>query len=166
MRMAIVAALLAALGGCGFKPMYSQSTMAQNGGAAIGSVSIDEVEGKAGHEFRQSMVRLLDAERGSGVIRRLKVSIRERIIPLGLRTDASSTRSDMELTAAYNFFDENGKLLFNGSVTATVSYNIPVGSYAEISAQNDARTRGGELLAERMRTDLALRMAAVNAKKT
>ena len=52
------------------------------------------------------------------------------------------------------------------SVTATVSYNIPVGSYAEISAQNDARTRGGELLAERMRTDLALRMAAVNAKKT
>jgi LPS-assembly lipoprotein len=166
MRMAVVAALLAALGGCGFKPMYSQSSMAQNGGAAIGSVEIDEVEGKAGHAFRQAMVRLLDAERGSGVIRRLKVTIKERLIPLGLRTDASSTRSDMELTADYQFFDSNGALLFSGATVAMVSYNIPVGAYAEISAQNDARARGGQLLAERMRTDLALRVSALNAKKT
>lgn len=161
----MVALALTALSACGFKPMYAPS----GGDATIGAVSVNEIPGKSGHVFRTELTKLLGAERGSPTARRLEVVLTERISALGLRIDESATRADLQLTADYVFFDSSGVELFRGAVTQIASYDIPSvptatpdqlssSAYGEVSAQNDARERAGAMLAERMRTELALRL--------
>lgn len=158
MRVALIALALAALAGCGFKPMYAPATT--GGGALIGAVTIPEVPGKSGHAFRTELTRLLDAERSStGATRRLDVAVSEQVSSLGLRVDESATRADLVLTGAYTFFDAGGAQLVAGGATATVSYDIPISAFGAASAQDDARERAGVLLAQKIRTDLALRLS-------
>lgn len=154
MRFLVIALALTALAGCGFKPMYAPS----GGDATIGAVSVNEIPGKSGHVFRTELTRLLGAERGSPTARRLEVVLTERIASLGLRVDESATRADLTLTADYVFFDSSGLELFRGAVTQVASYDIPQSAYGEVAAQNDARERAGAMLAERMRSELALRL--------
>lgn len=154
MRFLVIALTLTALAGCGFKPMYAPS----GGEATIGAVSVNEIPGKSGHVFRTELTRLLGAERGSPTARRLEVVLTERIASLGLRVDESATRADLTLTADYVFFDSSGLELFRGAVTQVASYDIPQSAYGEVAAQNDARERAGAMLAERMRSELALRL--------
>lgn len=154
MRVLLIALALTALASCGFKPMYAPT----GGDAAIGAVSIPEIPGKSGHVFRTELEKLLGAERGSATTRRLEVALKETIGTLGLRVDESSTRADLILTADYVFFDANGGELFRGVIQQTASYDIPTSAFGEVSAQNDARERAASMLAERMRTELALRL--------
>ena len=46
-----------------------------------------------------------------------------------------------------------------GSVFTVVNYDIPTAAFGEISAQDDARERAAETMAQRFRAELALRMA-------
>ena len=156
MRVALIALALVALAGCGFKPMYAPSA---GGGATIGAVDVPEVPGKSGHAFRTELTRLLDAEgRNGGEPRRLEVALGEQVNALGLRVDESATRADLILTADYKFFDLNGEQMVKGKVTAVAAYDIPVQAYGAAAAQDDARERAGVLLAENLRTDLALQL--------
>lgn len=161
----MVALALTALSACGFKPMYAPS----GGDATIGAVTVNEIPGKSGHVLRTELTKLLGAERGSPTARRLEVVLTERISSLGLRIDESATRADLRLTADYVFFDSSGVELFRGVVSQVASYDIPSvptatpgqlssSAYGEVAAQNDARERAGSMLAERMRTELALRL--------
>lgn len=157
MRVALIAVALVALTGCGFKPMYAPSA---GGEATIGAVDVPEVPGKAGHAFRTELTRMLDAEaRGSSATpRRLEVNMAEKVNALGLRVDESATRADLILTADYKLFDLNGEEMVKGKVTAVAAYDIPVQAYGAAAAQDDARERAGVLLAENLRTDLALQL--------
>ena len=44
-------------------------------------------------------------------------------------------------------------------MVSVVNYEIPTAAYGEITAQDDARERAAETMAERFRAELALRMA-------
>ena len=145
--------------------MYAPSS----GDAAIGAVSVNEIPGKSGHVFRTELTQVLGAERGSPTARRLEVVLTEQISSLGLRIDESATRADLILTADYVFFDASGSELFRGAIRQIASYDVPSvptstpgqlssSAYGEVAAQNDARERAGAMLAERMRTELALRL--------
>lgn len=153
MRILVAAIALAALAGCGFKPMY-----APGGDPLIGAVSVPEVPGKAGHAFRTELVRQLAAE-NRGAQRRLDITVNEVVAPLGLRVDESASRADLILNSSYKLYDETGRELVKGIVTATASYDIPISAYGAAAAQDDARERAGVLLANRVRTDLALKLA-------
>ena len=157
MRVALIALALVALAGCGFKPMYAPAST--GGGALIGAVTIPEVPGKSGHAFRTELTRLLAAEGRNGATpRRLDVTVSELVSALGLRVDESATRADLILTGVYKFYDLSGAELVNGRAIATVSYDIPIAAYGAAAAQDDARERAGVLLADKIRTDLALRL--------
>lgn len=153
MRAFLAAIALTALAACGFTPMYAPS-----GQAFIGDVTVPEVPGKAGHAFRTELVRQLGAERGHGTGRRLDVTVSEVVAPLGLRVDESATRADLILNSSYTLFEADGRELVKGVVSATASYDIPVSAYGAATAQDDARERAGVLLANRVRTDIALRL--------
>ncbi|MFZ4687566.1 MAG: LPS assembly lipoprotein LptE [Hyphomonadaceae bacterium] len=157
MRVALIAAALVALAGCGFKPMYAPT--AAGAAPLIGPVTVPEVRGKAGHAFRTELTRLLEAESGDGAPKQLEIAVTETVTPLGLRVDESSTRADFIMTATYKLLDPNGAELVRGTSAATVSYDIPVAAYGAAAAQDDARERAGVLLADRVRTDLALRLS-------
>ena len=148
-------AALILLASCGFKPMYAPS----GGDPLIGAVSVPEVPGKAGHAFRTEFVRQLAAERAGSANRRLDITVTEVVAPLGLRVDESASRADLILNSNYRLLDEGGRELAKGLISATASYDIPISAYGAAAAQDDARERAGVLLAQRVRTDLALKLA-------
>ncbi|MGE3142681.1 MAG: LPS assembly lipoprotein LptE [Hyphomonadaceae bacterium] len=149
-------ALALALAGCGFSPMYAAPGHGQ--GPAIGAVDIGEIEGKAGHTLRTELDRLLSIESGQGPVQHLDITLREEVVPLGLRLDESASRAELRLRADYVFAPTGGREM-RGSVLTVVSYEIPLAAFAAIAAQDDARERAAETLAERMRSELALRLA-------
>lgn len=151
-----ILAVAGLLAGCGFRPLYA--TGAQ-GGPAIGPVVIDTIQGKSGHVLKTELDQLLALERGSGPVKRLSIKLSESYGLVGLRVDEASSRADLRLSASYVLFDDAGKEVLRGNADSVASYEVPASSYGEIAAQNDARERAAELLAERIRAELGLRLA-------
>jgi LPS-assembly lipoprotein len=154
----LILALMLAVAGCGFQPLYAPTP---GGGPAIGAVEIGMVPGKAGHVLRTELDRLLSAERADGPPQQLDIALGEQVVRLGLRTDESSTRADLTLTARYTLTPAGGGAPIRGTVQSVATYTIPTQAYGEIAAQDDARERAAEVLAQRIRADLALRLARV-----
>lgn len=153
----------ATLSGCGFHPMYAPSA---NGGPAIGPVVIDQIDSKAGHVLKAELEKLLQVEqRGGGAPQRLSVTVTEGSAGLGFRVDETASRSDLVVSAVYRLFGADGKLLLTGGAAAAASYDIPNSAYGEITAQDDARERAAENVAEKMRADIALRLAQLRARR-
>lgn len=159
MRALIVCfALLTAA--CGFAPMYSPG----NGGG-IGPVTVGSIEGKAGHVLRTELTRLLATDNSAGAeSAHLDITLRERIRRLGIRLDESATRAEMTLIANYILTPPGGNTV-RGSVQTVVNYEIPTAAFGEIAAQDDARERAAETMAQRFRHELALRMAQMRSQQ-
>lgn len=154
MRALLAVAMLMLLAGCGFQPMYAQP----GGGQAIGPVNVTMIEGKAGHVLKTELDRILDVERGDAPPAQLDIRLREDVVRLGIRLDESASRAELRLTASYVLTPAGGRAI-RGAVTSFVNYDIPVAAFGEIAAQDDARERAAESLAQRMRAELAIRMA-------
>jgi LPS-assembly lipoprotein len=163
MRALIASLTVLLLGACGFQPMYASSL--NGGGPAIGAVQISEIEGKAGHVLHAELSRVLQAENASGPPARLDIVLRERTARLGIRLDESATRAELRLTANYVWTGPDGRRLMRGSLSQVVVYQVPNQAFGEIAAQDDARERAAETLAQRFRQELAMRMAQVREEQ-
>ena len=151
----LLAGLTLLLAACGFQPMYAPA----GGGQAIGPVRIAEIEGKAGHVLRTELDRILAVENTGGEPALLEITIAEQVTPLGIRIDESASRAEIRLIANYVLTPPNNAQVMRGSVVTTVNYDIPTAAFGEITAQDDARERAAETMAQRFRAELALRMA-------
>jgi LPS-assembly lipoprotein len=158
----LIASLTLLLAACGFQPMYAPA----GGGAAIGPVHVAEIEGKAGHVLKTELDRMLAAENNGATPMQLEITLAEEVIPLGIRRDESATRAELRLVANYVLTPATpGQQVVRGSVTSVVTYDIPTAAFGEIAAQDDARERAAETMAQRMRAELALRMAQVRSER-
>ncbi|MBL8535824.1 MAG: hypothetical protein JNM59_00310 [Hyphomonadaceae bacterium] len=155
----LIASLTLLLAACGFQPMYAPT----NGGPAIGPVQVSEIEGKAGHVLRTELTRILAAENNGAAPSTLVIELSEQVVQFGIRRDESSTRAEIRLTANYLFTPPNAGPEMRGALTSIASYDIPPAAFGEIAAQDDARERAAETLAQRFRSELALRMAQARA---
>ncbi|MBL8544502.1 MAG: hypothetical protein JNJ63_11910 [Hyphomonadaceae bacterium] len=161
MRVLLSSLALLLLAACGFSPMYAQP----GGGPAIGPVQVGEIEGKAGHVLRTELTRILAVENDGSAPMQLEITLAEVVTPLGLRRDESATRAELRLIANYLMTPPApGARPMRGSVVTVVNYDIPTAAFGEISAQDDARERAAETMAERFRAELALRMAQARAE--
>ena len=156
MRM-LIASLALLLSGCGFSPMYIAPGSGH--GAAIGPIDVQEIEGKAGHVLKTELDRILAVEDNGAPAMNLQIRLTEQVTQLGIRRDQSATRAELRLIANYVLTPPNNAEILRGSVVQVVNYEIPRAAYGEISAQDDARERAAETMAERFRAELALRMA-------
>lgn len=155
MQKALIAGFALLVAACGFAPLYAPV----NGGPAIGPVEIAEIEGKAGHVLRTELDRILAPERaGGGTPMQLEITLREQVVPLGITLDESATRAELRLIANYVLTPATGNPI-RGSVSTVVNYEIPTAAFGEIAAQDDARERAAETMAQRFRAELALRVA-------
>lgn len=154
---ALFAGLIALmLAGCGFQPLYAPTAA---GKPTLGPIIVSEVKGKSGHELTTALDRLLGVERGMAAApRRLDVTLTEYVAGVGYRIDESATRADLVLIASYQVFEPDGKESLRGTANAQASYDIPASAYGEVAQQNAARARAADVLAERIRADLALRL--------
>lgn len=154
----LLASLTLLLAACGFQPMYAPAAM---GGPAIGPVTVAQIEGKAGHVLKRELDRILAVENNGAPPMLLEVTLQEQVIRLGLRRDESATRAELRLIANYVLTPPEARRRIRGSITTVVNYDIPAAAFGEIAAQDDARERAAETMAQRFRAELALRMAQV-----
>lgn len=163
MQKALFTALALLVAACGFTPMYAPAS----GGPAIGPVEIAEVEGKAGHVLRTELDRILAVERTGAAPAHLEITLQEVVTPLGIRLDESATRAELRLIANYILTPPPGQgEAMRGSLTTVVNYEIPAAAFGEIAAQDDARERAAETMAQRFRAELAIRMAQARAENS
>ncbi|MBX3427990.1 MAG: hypothetical protein KF779_00255 [Hyphomonadaceae bacterium] len=152
----LIASLTLLVAACGFQPMYAPA----GGGHAIGPVQIAEIEGKTGHVLRTELTRILAVEDDGSPPMNLQITLTEQVTRLGLRRDESSTRAELRLTANYVLTPAEPRArVMRGSVFTVVNYDIPTQAFGEIAAQDDARERAAETMAQRFRAELALRIA-------
>jgi LPS-assembly lipoprotein len=152
----LLASLTLLLAACGFQPMYASSAA---GGPAIGPVTVAQIDGKAGHVLKTELDRMLAVENNGAPPMLLEITLQEQVIPLGIRRDESATRAELRLIANYVLTPPQATRRIRGSITTVVNYDIPTAAFGEIAAQDDARERAAETMAQRFRAELALRMA-------
>ena len=70
----------------------------------------------------------------------------------------SSSRPYLTLIANYQLHFANGSTA-RGPISTVASYDVPPSAFGEIAARGDARERAAEVLAQRMRAELALRVS-------
>jgi LPS-assembly lipoprotein len=158
----LIASLALLLGACGFQPMYASSA---NGGPAIGPVQVAQIDGKTGHVLKTELDRILAVEANAGSLPMLlQITLQEQVTPLGIRRDTSATRAELRVTANYVLTPPNNGQVMRGSVFTVVNYDIPTAAFGEITAQDDARERAAETMAQRFRAELALRMAQMRSE--
>jgi LPS-assembly lipoprotein len=160
---ALIASLTLLVAACGFQPMYAPA----GGGAAIGPVTVEQIDGKAGHVLKTELDRILAVENNGATPAMLQITLSEQITPLGIRVDESATRAELRLIANYILTPATpGAQVMRGSVFTVVNYDIPTAAFGEITAQDDARERAAETMAQRFRAELALRMAQARDEGT
>jgi LPS-assembly lipoprotein len=169
MRAALLAAALTALlplAACGFQPVYGTGPAGTPRASIIGPVEIEQIDGRLGHFVKDELDRLFAVDRrAAGEPRRLEISVSEVAGDIGLRTDASATRSDLQVRANYRLIATDGEPVVSGNIDVVVSYDIPGQPYADIAAQMDAQQRAASVLAERLRVDLLLRLRRLEAER-
>ena len=156
----LIASLALLLGACGFQPMYAPA----GGGAAIGPVQVALIEGKAGHVLRTELDRILAVENNGAPPMTLAITLQEQVTSLGLRRDESATRGELRLIANYVLTPPSDAPVMRGSVFTVVNYDVPTAAFGEIAAQDDARERAAETMAQRFRAELALRLAQARSE--
>jgi LPS-assembly lipoprotein len=153
-------ALLAAfaLGACGLSPMYA------GGGSGpvargLSEVSVAPIAGRAGWLVRNALNDRLAAANESNARYRLDVILDDELEGLGLLTDDTIGRERRTLRARYQLTDmTNGEILMDATAGSDAGIDVVSSEYATIAAEQTALENLARDVAERIVTQLALRL--------
>jgi LPS-assembly lipoprotein len=161
---ACVALLLLALAGCGYQPLYGTTDK----GSTVDDlalVNVKPVRDRAGQEMHNYLRDSLNPTGRPGAMARydLDIDLTEAREALAIRTDETATRYNLNQTATFQLRDlDTGRIVLSGSSKAAVSYNVLRNDFNNVVAENDARRRGVQEIAD----DIRMRLAAyLNARR-
>ncbi|WP_420143624.1 LPS assembly lipoprotein LptE [Sphingobium sp.] len=142
---------------CGLRPVYGgggHGAVAQ----ALGNVTVEPIEGKAGWLMRNALNdRLAAMQGGSGPRYKLVVKLDDNISGFGLRADAAITRERRTLRARYQLVDEStGTQLLDDTAGSDAGIDVTSSEYATIAAEDTALERLSQTVADQIVTRLAL----------
>jgi LPS-assembly lipoprotein len=157
-RLAALAALAlpAALGGCGFTPLYAEQ------GAAAGLSHIDVVapDGRVGYLLREDLDDDLGLSKGDKPLYRLEMVFDQTRQAHGLTANATAQRYELDLKVTYTLTDlATGQIAHRGEVISFISYDSANQPYAGIAARQDTQNRLAADAAQKIQTELAAWMA-------
>lgn len=161
-RLGMVVALLAVLtglAGCGFAPLYGKrGDGARTTEAALNQVQIATIPDRSGQMLRNRLMdRMYQDGRPVDAAYELNVRLSETEAGLGIRRDATASRTRLDTTAQYRLTRKSdGKELINQTIRASVSFNQLDAQYATLTAREDARARALNEIGEQIVNRLAL----------
>jgi LPS-assembly lipoprotein len=153
------AAPAAALAGCGFEPLYGDRGVAGGGiEEELALIKVSPLPERRGQALYNALLDRLNPHGEPKSPRYgLGISLQEVRTTFGARRDTADTRANLQLLATFRLFDaESGVLLISETVEATASYNILRARYASLVAEQDARRRVTEMVADEIKTRLAI----------
>lgn len=151
--------------GCGFEPMYGQSsaTKAPSSRATtvstqLSDIAVDIIPDREGQILRNHLIdRLYRSGYPDTPIATLKVSkIAEARTELDLTKSSDATRAQLRLTATMKLSDPNGTILLTRSVQSVTSFNILGSEFATRVTEEAARESALSDLARQIELNLSL----------
>lgn len=156
-------ALLAAVSGCGLRPLYGGGS---SGGvaAALAGVAVAPIEGQAGWLVRTAIEDRLPRGAGAPSLR-LEVRLDNRIEGFGIRGDNAVTRERRTLRARYRLVDAAaGTVLLDQTAGSDVGIDVVDSQYATVAAEQTALERLSKELADQIVTRVALYASRTRAR--
>jgi LPS-assembly lipoprotein len=158
MRAVLIALAAAALGGCGFTPLYATPGV----GSGLSSIQVNVPHGRTAFLLGEDLDDAFARDRDKPPAYRLDVTLIEKRFARGLRQDNTADRYENHLIVNYQLSEiGSGKVLKVGSEPVEVSYAASGQPYAGIVAQQDAQKRAAEQIAQRIRVDLGTYFASL-----
>lgn len=151
MKQIAILLISLSLAACGFTPVY-------NTGSAPSSITVDDIDGRDGHELRKALLQELAPGLPGIESANLNVDLDNELVRLSLQPDASASRTDINARGRYVLVLDGATI--SGTVKTQTSYNVPDAPYGDISAQTDANKRAMRKLAREIVDDIRLKLAA------
>ncbi len=154
-RRGILAALAAApLAGCGFHPLYGGHTAGEYD-PRLATIKVAPIQDREGQLLELALREKLNP-RGVALPTRyiLSVDLALNRADLGIQRNATSTRSEINATASYTLKGDG--INISGSSRTVSAFNLQDDAWAATVAENDARERAIEDLADAIYMQLSL----------
>jgi len=154
-RRSILAALAAApLAGCGFHPLYGGHTAGEYD-PRLAAIKVAPIPDRQGQLLELALREKLNP-RGVTLPTRYTLSVTLNLsrTDLGIQRNAISTRSEINATASYSL-SGNGTSV-SGSSRTVSAFNLQDDAWAATVAENDARERAIQDLADAIYLQLSL----------
>lgn len=180
--------MLLSLTACGFHPLFaSVDNFGGNADPALAQVQIANIPDREGQELRNLLIdKMQHAGRPTDPRYDLVVTLQKTQSDMGIRTDATSARSQLSVTARYVLTThapslsptpalqqvvspgsspvvekEAEKVLLNSYATTTVGFNKLDAQYSNLAAEEDASRRALSELSDQIVSRLSLYFGAV-----
>lgn len=167
-RAALAVALTLGLAACGFRPMYGKLAGGSDVLAEFASISVAPIADRPGQQLRNNLHQLLTPHgKASDARYRLTVKLAESRQLLALARTGLATRAQLTITADFTLTDLTTSHDVLRDKAAVISgYNVLDSDYATLTAENFARTRGLQQLAQDIRNRLGAHFTASAAAAT
>ena len=154
-RILALCGLSLLLAACGLQPLYtggSTGTVA----SALGSVSVEPIEGKAGWLMRNALNDRLRANDSASARYRLVIALDDDIEGFGVRADDTVTRERRTLRARYQLIDNStGTTVVDATAGSDAGIDVVSSEYATIAGENSAL----ENLSQRVAYQIVIRLS-------
>lgn len=155
------ALLAAALGGCGFTPLYATPGLS----SGLSSIQIDAPDGRVSYLLREALDDDLARDKNAPPAWRLSFTVDQSRDPRGLTVNDYAQRYQVGLTVRYTLTDlSTGQMAHAGTVISQVSYDAANDPYAGIAARQDSQQRAAADAARKIEIELAAWMSRHVAK--
>lgn len=148
------------LGGCGFHPLLGSGGQGPGAGDRLSAVYVDPIPDRVGYQLRNDLLDLFNATgRADGAAYHLKLSLTEAEQAVALQTNTNITRYNYTLKAHYELIPAGSTAAAKtGDLTSLTAYNVAAAPflYATVAAEQDAKNRAANDLAERLRVTIAV----------
>jgi LPS-assembly lipoprotein len=158
--MALAALLLPA---CGFQPLYATGEGSAPGLRNVALMTVtapEDIEPVVRRAFERRMARSADAAKYD-----LSITASEQAERLAVQIDASVTRYNYRIVGGYTLIERGTGRRIKGSVTSIASFNVVNSQYSTLHAEDAAREKAANQLAEDIERDILLELAAGADKK-
>jgi LPS-assembly lipoprotein len=156
MRRFALALALAALTGCGLRPLYGSGS-AGAVAATLGSVTVGPIEGQSGWLVRNKLIDRLGEGGSSASAYRLDVTLDDNITSFGLRSDRAATQERRTLRARYQLVDlRTGMVVLDATAGSDAGIDIVSSEYATVAAEQTALENLADIVADQITARVAL----------
>ncbi len=158
-------AMALALSGCGFTPLYA-TTAGETGAPGLRNVALTSISAP---ESIAPVVEEAFAKRTSdapsGAAYDLVITATEQAERLAVQIDASVTRYNYRLVGRYTLIERASGKRIAGSATSYASFNVVSSQYSTLFAENAAKEKAANQLAEDIERDILMRLADAKERK-
>ena len=158
----LLAGFAAALGGCGFEPLYARQGDFGTGRSSIveelAQIKVEPVGNRSGQILRNYLIDGISPKgEPARPAYRLQILLNEpRPQDLGIAGDNSVVRYNYNVRAIFRLVDaRSGRVVFTDSAVSSSSYEVTTSQYGTVASRDNARDRVIEEVALDIRTQLA-----------